>query len=193
QLTRYMQAPTREHEQAAQGVLRYLRGTAGQGLVFRGSCSGELVGSCGSDYARCKESRRSTTGYVFILFGATVSVRSKLQTTVATSTTEAEYQAVADATREALFLRKLLHELCAVTDLVLILCDNQGAVALVKNSVESQRNKHIAIMHHMARERVWRGEVEFSYCPTADMVVNALTKVLLGLKFVSCKAGMGVG
>ncbi|KAJ9530950.1 hypothetical protein QJQ45_028742 [Haematococcus lacustris] len=193
QLTRYMQAPTREHEQAAQGVLRYLRGTAGQGLVFRGSCSGELVGFCDSDYASCKQSRRSTTGYVFILSGATVSVRSKLQTTVATSTTEAEYQAAADATREALFLRKLLHELCAVTGPIPILCDSQGAVALVKNPVESQRNKHIAVMHHMARERVWRGEVEFSYCPTADMVDDALTKALPGPKFVSCKAGMGVG
>ncbi|KAJ9509426.1 hypothetical protein QJQ45_001869 [Haematococcus lacustris] len=193
QLTRYMQAPTREHEQAAQGVLRYLRGTAGQGLVFRGSCSGELVGFCDSDYASCKQSRRSTTGYVFILSGATVSVRSKLQTTVATSTTEAEYQAAADATREALFLRKLLHELCAVTGPIPILCDSQGAVALVKNPVESQRSKHIAVMHHMARERVWRGEVEFSYCPTADMVADALTKALPGPKFVSCKAGMGVG
>ncbi|KAJ9520578.1 hypothetical protein QJQ45_007436 [Haematococcus lacustris] len=193
QLTRYMQAPTREHEQAAQGVLRYLRGTAGQGLVFRGSCSGELVGFCDSDYASCKQSRRSTTGYVFILSGATVSVRSKLQTIVATSTTEAEYQAAADATREALFLRKLLHELCAVTGPVPILCDSQGAVALVKNPVESQRSKHIAVMHHMARERVWRGEVEFSYCPTADMVADALTKALPGPKFVSCKAGMGVG
>ncbi|KAJ9525482.1 hypothetical protein QJQ45_003113 [Haematococcus lacustris] len=191
QLTRYMQAPTREHEQAAQGVLRYLRGTAGQGLVFRGSCSGELVGFCDSDYASCKQSRRNTTGYVFILSGATVSVRSKLQTTVATSTTEAEYQAAADATREALFLRKLLHELCAVTGPVPILCDSQGAVALVKNPVESQRSKHIAVMHHMARERVWRGEVEFSYCPTADMVADALTKALPGPKFVSCKAGMG--
>ncbi|KAJ9517240.1 hypothetical protein QJQ45_009139 [Haematococcus lacustris] len=193
QLTRYMQSPTREHEQAAQGVLRYLRGTAGQGLVFRGSCSGELVGFYDSDYASCKQSRRSTTGYVFILSGATVSVRSKLQTTVATSTTEAEYQAAADATREALFLRKLLHELCAVTGPVPILCDSQGAVALVKNPVESQRSKHIAVMHHMARERVWRGEVEFSYCPTADMVADALTKALPGPKFVSCKAGMGVG
>ncbi|KAJ9509576.1 hypothetical protein QJQ45_011201 [Haematococcus lacustris] len=177
--------------------LRTSSGSAVHMLVYVDDCilasADEAAGFCDSDYASCKQSRRSTTGYVFILSGATVSVRSKLQTTVATSTTEAEYQAAADATREALFLRKLLHELCAVSGPVPILCDSQGAVALVKNPVESQRSKHIAVMHHMARERVWRGEVEFSYCPTADMVADALTKALPGPKFVSCKAGMGVG
>ncbi|KAJ9529104.1 hypothetical protein QJQ45_007766 [Haematococcus lacustris] len=84
-------------------------------------------------------------------------------------------------------LRQRLRQLQAVP------ANSQGALALVKNPVESQRSKHIAVMHHMARERVWRSEVEFSYCPTADMVADALTKALPGPKFVSCKAGMGVG
>ncbi|KAJ9507764.1 hypothetical protein QJQ45_019319 [Haematococcus lacustris] len=79
-----------------------------------------------------------------------VSVRRKLQTTVATSTTMAEYQAVADATREALYLCKLLHELCADTGSVPTMCDSQGEVAFVKTLVESQHSKHIALMHHGA-------------------------------------------
>ncbi|KAJ9521268.1 hypothetical protein QJQ45_023012 [Haematococcus lacustris] len=192
QLTRFMQAPTAEHERAAHGVLRYLRRTAAQGLVYRGSSREGILGYCDSDFASDRVSYRSTTGYVFVLSAAAVSWRSKLQTTVAASTTEAEYQAAADATKEALFLRKLLHELQdGGGGPVPIRCDSQGAVALLKNPVESQRSKHIAVMHHMARERVWRGEVLFTYCPTADMVADALTKALPGQKFGKCKEGMG--
>ncbi|KAJ9513300.1 hypothetical protein QJQ45_001343 [Haematococcus lacustris] len=189
-----MQAPTVEHERAAHGVLRYLRRTAAEGLVYRGSSREGILGYCDSDFASDRVSYRSTTGYVFVLSAAAVSWRSKLQTTVAASTTEAEYQAAADATKEALFLRKLLHELQdGGGGPVPIRCDSQGAVALLKNPVESQRSKHIAVMHHMARERVWRGEVLFTYCPTADMVADALTKALPGQKFGKCKEGMGVG
>ncbi|KAJ9517975.1 hypothetical protein QJQ45_004362 [Haematococcus lacustris] len=191
QLTRFMQAPTDDHERAAHGVLRYLKRTATDGLVYRGGSQGGLLGYCDSDYASDQVSYRSTTGYVFSLSGAAVSWRSKLQTTVAASTTEAEYQAAADATREALFLRKLMHELTSTSGPVPIFCDSQGAVALLKNPVESQRSKHIAVMHHMARERVWRGEVRFTYCPTADMVADVLTKALPGKKFLACKEGMG--
>ncbi|KAJ9511986.1 hypothetical protein QJQ45_004425 [Haematococcus lacustris] len=193
QLTRFMQAPTADHERAAHGVLRYLKRTATDGLVYRGGSQGGLLGYCDSDYASDQVSYRSTTGYVFSLSGAAVSWRSKLQTTVAASTTEAEYQAAADATREALFLRKLMHELTSTSGPVPIFCDSQGAVALLKNPVESQRSKHIAVMHHMARERVWRGKVQFTYCPTADMVADVLTKALPGKKFLACKEGMGVG
>ncbi|KAJ9512745.1 hypothetical protein QJQ45_019038 [Haematococcus lacustris] len=171
QLTRFMQAPTVEHERAAHGVLRYLR----------------------RDFASDRVSYRSTTGYVFVLSAAAVSWRSKLQTTVAASTTEAEYQAAADATKEALFLCKLLHELQDGGGPVPIRCDSLGAVALLKNPVESQRSKHIAVMHHMARERVWRDKVLFTYCPTADMVADALTKALPGQKFGKYKEGIGVG
>ncbi|KAJ9510815.1 hypothetical protein QJQ45_027773 [Haematococcus lacustris] len=192
QLTRFMQAPTADHERAAHGVLRYLKRTATDGLVYRGGSQGGLLGYCDSDYASDQVSYRSTTGYVFSLSGAAVSWRSKLQTTVAASTTEAEYQAAADATREALFLRKLMHELTSTSGPVPIFCDSQGAVALLKNPVESQRSKHIAVMHHMARERVWRGEVQFTYCPTADMVADVLTKALPGKKFLACKEGMGL-
>ncbi|KAJ9512416.1 hypothetical protein QJQ45_012965 [Haematococcus lacustris] len=151
--------------------------------VGQGSNREGILGYCDNDFASDRVSYRSTTGYVFVLSAAAVSWRSKLQTTVAASTTEAEYQAAADATKEALFLCKLLHELQDGGGPVPIRCDSQGAVALLKNPVESQRSKHIAVMHHMARERVWRDEVLFTYCPTADMVADALTKALPGQKF----------
>ncbi|KAJ9534619.1 hypothetical protein QJQ45_002903 [Haematococcus lacustris] len=193
QLSRFMQAPTQQHQQVAFGLLRYLKRTAEMGLVYSRNSSPQLQGYVDADYAGDPDSMRSTTGNVFVLNGAAVTWRSKLQTTVAASTTEAEYQAAAAGTKEALFLRKLLHELDAGCDPIPILCDNQGAVALIKNSVESHRSRHIAVAHHISRERMVRGEVVFSHCPSAEMVADALTKPLSAQLFEACVRGMGVG
>ncbi|KAJ9531058.1 hypothetical protein QJQ45_000948 [Haematococcus lacustris] len=193
QLSRFMQAPTLQHQQVAFGLLRYLKRTAEMGLVYSRSSSPQLQGYVDADYAGDPDSMRSTTGSVFVLNGAAVTWRSKLQTTVAASTTEAEYQAAAAGTKEALFLRKLLHELDAGCDPIPILYDNQGAVALIKNPVESHRSRHIAVAHHISRERMVRGEVVFSHCPSAEMVADALTKPLSAQLFEACVRGMGVG
>ena len=106
-LARYMSAPTSQHWQAAKGVLRYLKGTSALGITFGGT-NKDLIGYCDSDFAGDKDSRRSTTGYVFTVNGGAISWSSKLQATVAASTTEAEYMAAASATKEALWLRKLM-------------------------------------------------------------------------------------
>ncbi|KAJ9520565.1 hypothetical protein QJQ45_007432 [Haematococcus lacustris] len=174
------------------GLLRYLKRTAAWGLVYSSSGSSQLQGYANADYAGDPDSMRSTSGTVFVLNGAAVSWRSQLQTTVAASTTEAETQAAAAATKEALFLRKVLHHLGASCDPIPIFCDNQGAVALIKNPVESSRSRHIAVAHHLARERQARGEVVFTHCPSTEMLADALTKPLSAQLLNGCVRGMGV-
>ena len=190
-LSRYMSCPTTVHWQAALGVLRYLSGTRDQGITFRGS-GDTLLGYCDSDYAGDIDTRRSTTGYAFILNGAAISWSSKRQPTVAASTTEAEYMAAAAAVKEALWLRTLLTELDFKIDCVNINADNQGAIKLLKNPVSSIRSKHIDVVHHFARERVLRGEVAFHYIATDKMIADALTKALPETKHTFCKVSMGV-
>jgi hypothetical protein len=85
-----MSAPTEEHWAAALGVVRYLAGTAEHGILFGGSGT-PLEGHCDADFAGDADSRRSTTAYVFLMFGGAVSWSSRLQPTVATSTVEAEF------------------------------------------------------------------------------------------------------
>ncbi|KAJ9518151.1 hypothetical protein QJQ45_010085 [Haematococcus lacustris] len=131
-----------------------------------------------ADYAGDPDSMRSTSGTVFVLNGAAISLRSQLQTTVAASTTEAETQAAAAATKEALFLRKVLHHLGASCDPIPIFCDNQGAVALIKNPMESSRSRHIAVAHHLARERQARGEQIKALALAAAQAQMAETKGL---------------
>jgi hypothetical protein len=188
-LARYMAAPTTTHWQAAKGVLRYIAGTPTNGITFSGL---ELNGYCDADYAGDIDSRRSTTGYVFTMGGGAISWSSRLQPTVAASTTEAEYMAAAYAIKEGLWLRTLLSELGLDTSTITIQADNQSAIKLLKNPVFSMRSKHIDVIFHFARERVTRRDITFKYIPTDKMVADALTKPLPTSKFLFCRKAMGV-
>jgi hypothetical protein len=106
-LARYMSAPTEAHWRVALRVVRYLAVTATCGTLTYGSGGPELRAYCDADYAGDIDSRRSTTGYVFVMHGGAVSWSSRLQPTVAASTVEAEYMGAAAAVKEALWFRKL--------------------------------------------------------------------------------------
>jgi hypothetical protein len=190
-LARFLATPTSTHWQVAKGVLRYLSGTADLGINFGGSKPG-LIGYCDADYAGDLKTRRSTTGYVFLLNGGAISWQSKRQPTVAVSTAEAEYMAAASAVKEALWLRQLLCDLGYDLDAVMINADNQSAIKLLRNPVFSARSKHIDIIHHFARERVMRKEVIFQYISTTEMVADVLTKALPGVKHKYCCTNMGM-
>jgi hypothetical protein len=126
-LVRYMVAPTVAHWEAALGVVRYFVGTTDYGLTFGGS-SETLVGYCWADYAGDLDSRRSTTRYVFLMFGRTVSWSSRLQPTVVVSMVEAKYLSAGQVVKEALWFRKLGADLGLDLGHVQIYCDNQGAI-----------------------------------------------------------------
>ncbi len=190
-LARYMAAPIVEHWEAALGVVRYLVGTADYGLTFGGR-NETLVGYCDADYAGDLDSRRSTTGYVFLMFGGAVSWSSRLQPTVAVSTVEAEYLSAGQAVKEALWFQKLGADLILNLGHVQIYCDNQGAIQLLKHPIASQRSKHIDMIHHFARERVARKEINFVFCRTEDMKADILTKALAPGKFKKCRKMIGI-
>jgi hypothetical protein len=189
-LTRFMATPSMTHWQAAKGVLRYLAGTLNYGITY--SSLGNLTGYCDADYAGDIDTRRSTTGYVFISGGGAISWSSRLQPTVAVSTAEAEYMAAAHATKEALWLHKLMIDLEREPGTMLIYTDNQAALTLLKHPIASMRSKHIDIIYHFARERVARQEVEFQYISTDKMVADIFTKPLAETKFKMCCIGMGL-
>jgi hypothetical protein len=180
-------------------VLRYLAGTVEWGLLFggrgereAGSCVSRVVGWCDADYAGCIDSRKSTSGRVFVLNGAAVSWASRKQSTVSTSTTEAEFIAAADACKEALWLRNLVRDFDRHQDTVDIFSDSTCALALIRNPVHHSRAKHIDVQHKFVRDRACRGEVKFMYCPTTEMIADVLTKPLCAPAFERCRKGMGV-
>jgi hypothetical protein len=75
---------------------------------------------------------------------------------------------------------------------VQIYCDNQGAIQLLKHLIASQRSKHIDVIHHFARERVARKEVNFVFYRMEDMKADILTKALAPCKFKKCRKEIGI-
>jgi hypothetical protein len=189
-LARFMQTPTTDHWEAAKGVLRYLAGTINCGLVYK---RGDLIGFCDADYAGDVNTRRSTSGWVFIFGGAAFSWSSKIQPTVAVSTAEAEYMAAAYAIKEALWLRKLFAEFrMVIYGAVTINCDNQAALCFLRDPIVSPKAKHIAVNFYFAREHVALNEVDFVYVPTASNVADIFTKSLPVDSFRKFREGMGM-
>ena len=152
-----------------------------------------LVGYSDADWAGDLETRRSTTGYLFQLGGGAISWNSKRQSSVALSTTEAEYMALSAATQEAIWLRMLLEDLHIPQEqATVILEDNQACIAVVKNPTCHSRMKHIDIRLHFTRERVVSKEVELQYCESGQMVADILTKAIPRPKFEELRELMGL-
>jgi len=186
-LSRHLQNPSKDHETAAKRVLRYLNGTLQYGITFQ-HCSTEptAFGYSDSDWAGDAGTRKSTTGYAFFVVGGLVSWKSKLQSIVTLSSTEAEYAALAEALREASRLRGLLTELGfdkSALEPLLILEDNQSTIHLATNHANSNRTKHVDVRNHYCRQEHNSGHVNIQYVPTDLQVADGLTKPLKSIKW----------
>lgn len=133
-LWRFQQQPTVEHWQALKRIVRYLQGTKKLMLQFkRNPTSSPLVGYVDADWASDTEDRKSVSGYLFHVFGSTVTWCSKKQTTVATSSSEAEYIALSAAVAESLWLQGILEDLQESTKPVTLYEDNRSCICMAKN------------------------------------------------------------
>jgi hypothetical protein len=193
-VSRYMANPGKVHWQAVKWILRYLRGTTNVGLVYdRGSdINSSVIGYVDSDYAGDLDKRRSLTGFVFTLSGCAISWKATLQSTVALSTTEAEYMAAAEAVKEAIWLRGLVSDLGLQQDDTVVFCDSQSAIHLTKNQMYHERTKHIDVRYHFLREVVTQGDITVKKIATAENPADMLTKPLPILKFKHCLGLIGI-
>uniref|UniRef100_A0A2N9ID98 CCHC-type domain-containing protein n=1 Tax=Fagus sylvatica TaxID=28930 RepID=A0A2N9ID98_FAGSY len=186
-VSRYMANPGREHWNAVKWIFRYLKGTAEHGILFsRQPGTNSVVGYVDADYAGEVDDRRSTTGYVFTLSGGPICWKSTLQSIVAMSTTEAEYMAVAEAAKEALWLKGLVKELGLNQGGVQMHCDSQSAIYLAKNQVYHARTKHIDVRFHKIRELIVTGDIVLEKVHTSENAADMLTKPVTIAKFKHC-------
>ncbi|CAM8942689.1 unnamed protein product [Rhodiola kirilowii] len=94
-LSKFVAAPRDAHMEAAERVLKYLKATAGQGIMLKASGEFCIEAYSDADWGGCKMTRRSCTGYFISLGESPISWRSKKQSVVARSSAEAEYRAMA--------------------------------------------------------------------------------------------------
>ncbi|GJQ94412.1 retrovirus-related pol polyprotein from transposon TNT 1-94 [Tanacetum coccineum] len=153
----------------------------------------DVIGFVNSDYAKDPDKGRSITGYTFLVHGCVVSWNAVLQHVVALSTTEAEYMALTEAVKEAIWLRGLLEELGVKLNTVVVNCENQGAIHLSRNHVFHKRTKHINVRYHFIIEVLEAKTVKVLKVGTEHNVVDALTKVVPGRKLQHCLELLKVG
>ena len=140
--------------------IRYMRGSQDLNLVFTKEKEFRVTRYCDSDYAADLDRRRSVSGYVFTVGGNTVSWKANLQSVTALSTTEAEFMALTEAAKEALWIKGLMKDLGLEQDKVTLWCDSQSAICLSKNSNHHERTKHIDVRYNFIRDVVEAGDVD---------------------------------
>jgi hypothetical protein len=205
-LSRFNSNPGATHVAALKHVLRYLAGTTDYQLVYGTPPSSvahhsdgsqaapfDVFGYCDSDYAACVDERLSVAGWVFMAAGGATSWQSQKQKSVALSTVEAEYMAACAASKEGVWQRAILAQVGVSTGHpMLILTDNQGAMALAKNPSHHQRSKHIDVRYHYVRQQVTKCTIRLEYVATADQAADQLTKPLSKVQHDRCLAAMGI-
>ena len=194
-VSRFMGNPGKEHWNGVKWILRYLKGTSDHGLLF-GKVNGatcEVAGFVDSDFAGDLDRRISITGFVFTMCGGVVSWKASLQSVVALSTTEAEYIALTEAIKEAIWLKGLVSELGFKQETVTISCDSSSAIQLSKNPKYHERTKHIDVRLHFIREEISSDMVSVDKIPSKVNPADMFTKPLPAVKFMSSLNSIGLG
>jgi hypothetical protein len=139
----------------------------------------ELVGYVDAAHATDLKTRRSVSGLVFCLAGAAVAYKSKLQATVATSSTEAEFIAAVSAAKTAKYLRSVLSDLgFPQAGPTVLYEDNQAAIAMINENKPTPRSRHIDVQHFAIQEWRSQGHIKLVYIPTSINVADQSTKAL---------------
>jgi hypothetical protein len=193
QVARFIESHNSSHIKAVRHIISYIRGTHGHGICYTGSSEKSPIGYSDADYAGCNDTRKSTTGSVFLLHGGTIAWCSRRQRGVATSTTEAEYVAASETAKEAVWIFRILPEFQqSQGEPIVIKCDNQSAIQLTRHPDQPQKTKHIDVRYHFIRLQQEVGEIDIQYVSTANQLADILTKPLPGPRFNLIRNALGI-
>jgi hypothetical protein len=193
-VSRFMQRPTMEHQQAVKRIIHYVAGTLNHGLYYP-RCPGEahLVGYNNSDHTGDINTSKSMSGILFFFGKNLISWQSVKQQVVALSSCEAEYIAASTASTQALWLVRLLRDLLGRdTGAVELRVNNKSTPALAKNPIFYEQSKHIRVRYHFIRGCLVEARFKACYINTKDQLTNLLTKPLGRIKFLELCSKIGM-
>ena len=160
------------HLDALHHLLRYLKASSGQGLLFSASSSISLKAYADADWGSYLDTHRSTMGHCVFLGDSLISWKSKKQHTVSRSSIEVEHKALASVTNEVLWVKALLKDFNVCIGPTLVFCDNNAAIHLASNPSFHEWSKHIEINCHFTRDRVQDGTLHVVH---VNLITNWLT------------------
>ena len=154
--------------------------------MYRQTNNLDVIGYSDSDFAGYVDSRKSTSGYIFMMASGAISWRSVKQSLTATSTMEVEFVSCFEATSHGVWLKSFISGLKIIDTIsrpLRIFCDNSAAVFMAKNNKSGSRSKHIDIKYLAIRERVKDKKVVIEHISTELMIADPLTKGMPPFKF----------
>lgn len=190
-LSQKTSCPTQRDWDELKRVVKYLKGTSELKLYMHSDDSNQqLYGYADSSYAEDRIDRKSMSGYLFKFFGALISWSTRKQQCVTVSSTEAEYVALTEATKEGLWLKKLLKDFNQhIKYPILMYQDNTSCIKMLTSDKVNNRTKHIDVRYHFVKNLVKEKQFNVIHCPSTEMLADPLTKpntTVKLLNFIHC-------
>ncbi|GJY11762.1 zinc finger, CCHC-type containing protein, partial [Tanacetum coccineum] len=193
-LSRYTSNPDNQHWQAIQRVLKYLKKTMDYKLTYTAYTS-VLEGYTDASWISNTEDNSSTSGWVFLLSGGVISWASKKQTCITGLTMESKFVALADAGKEAEWLKNLLLEIPLwvkpITP-ISIRCDNAATLEKAYSQMYNGKSRHLGVRHSMIGELITNGVISIEFVRSQQNLADHLTKGLARDLVIKSAEGMGL-
>lgn len=178
-LAQFMQKPLLPHWEAALKVVRYLKGSAGQGIFLKADDSLDISIYCDADWGACPLTRLSLSAYITFLGSSPVTWKTTKQDTVSLSSAESEYRAMSVAVKELKWFKELFDSFGIYPSLPMKLyCDSKSAIHIASNPVFHERTKHVERDCHHVRDAVKSKLITMEHVTSKNQLADILTKAL---------------
>ena len=178
-VARFVEYPTVEHVKAVKRIFRYLSATIDKEMRYYPKKEG-IIAFVDADFGGCSETRKSTSGCWITYNNMPITWKSKLQSMVTLSTTEAEFIAAVECIKDMKWMKNVLMELDQMkeSDVMTLLEDNQATISNLKHPSSRGRNKHLDLKFHYIVNQIQGDIIDIKYVESEKNIADLFTKAL---------------